>query len=140
MDDSARIINLAGIHTGMVGNNCHVMNIMSALFIACGQDVAQTIHASSAISTGKRLDNGDFNFSISIPNLLIGTVGGGTNLKTQNECLQLLGCTGDNSILKFAEIVAATLLAGEVGISLAVAGGTFVSAHENLGRNRPEGS
>ena len=38
---------------------------------------------------------------------------------------------------KFAEIVAATLLAGELSMGGAIASGEFVDAHETYGRNRP---
>ena len=73
-----------------------------------------------------------------LPSLTIGTVGGGTGLGTGRECLELLGCAGTGRALKFAEIVAATLLAGELSMGAALASGEFVAAHEAYGRNRPK--
>src|SRR5437016_5045003 len=68
----------------------------------------------------------------------VGTVGGGTGLGTGRECLELLGCAGAGKARKFAEIVAATLLAGELSMGAAIASGEFVQAHETYGRNRPQ--
>jgi hydroxymethylglutaryl-CoA reductase (NADPH) len=67
----------------------------------------------------------------------VATVGGGTGLGTSRECLNLLGCSGSGHAAKFAEIVAATLLAGELSMGAAIASGEFVNAHEIYGRNRP---
>ncbi|PON18571.1 hypothetical protein C2W62_07290 [Candidatus Entotheonella serta] len=65
------------------------------------------------------------------------TVGGGTALGTSRECLEMLGCLGAGQAPKFAEIVAATLLAGELSMGAAIASGEFVGAHETYGRNYP---
>ena len=72
--------------------------------------------------------------------LTVGTVGGGTGLGTGRECLELLGCSGAGKAAKFAEIAAATLLAGELSMGAALASGEFVTAHETYGRNRPDGT
>jgi len=53
------------------------------------------------------------------------------------ECLELLGCYGSGRVHKFAEIVAATVLCGEISLGAAVVAGEWVTAHEQLGRNRP---
>lgn len=72
-----------------------------------------------------------------LPNLVVGTVGGGTGLPTQSDCLAVLDCRGDGSAPKFAEIVAATLVAGDLAISAALANGRFIEAHrENRERGR----
>jgi hydroxymethylglutaryl-CoA reductase len=63
--------------------------------------------------------------------------GGGTGLATQRECLELLGCYGPGQVRKFAEIVAATVLWGEISLGAAVVADEWVTAHERLGRNRP---
>jgi hydroxymethylglutaryl-CoA reductase (NADPH) len=69
----------------------------------------------------------------------VATVGGGTGLGTSRECLEMLGCAGGGGAPKLAEIAAATLLAGELSMGAAIAGGEFVEAHETYGRNRPDG-
>jgi hydroxymethylglutaryl-CoA reductase (NADPH) len=83
-------------------------------------------------------DDGDLYASVTLPSLTVATVGGGTALGTSRECLEMLGCSGRGSAAKFAEIVAATLLAGELSMGSAIASGEFVQAHEALGRNRPK--
>ncbi len=65
------------------------------------------------------------------------TYGGGTGLPTQRECLEMLGCYGTGKVLKLAEIVAATVLAGEFSLGAAVVAEEWVQAHDDLGRNRP---
>jgi hydroxymethylglutaryl-CoA reductase (NADPH) len=67
----------------------------------------------------------------------VATVGGGTGVGTAAECLGLLGCVGSGKAAQLAEIVAATLLAGELSMAAAIASGDFVAAHEEYGRNRP---
>ena len=65
------------------------------------------------------------------------TVGGGTGLGTSRECLEMLGCAGSGGAGKLAEIIAATILAGELSMGSAIASEEFVQAHEAYGRNRP---
>jgi len=66
----------------------------------------------------------------------VATYGGGTGLATQRECLEILGCYGSGKVRKLAEIVAATVVAGEISLASAVMAGEWVSSHEKLGRNR----
>jgi hydroxymethylglutaryl-CoA reductase (NADPH) len=80
---------------------------------------------------------GDLHASVTLPSLTVATVGGGTGSGTARECLELLGCAGAGGARKLAEIVAATLLAGELSFGAALAAGEFVDAHETYGRNRP---
>lgn len=46
----------------------------------------------------------------------------------------MIGCTGDGTAAKFAEICAATALAGEISIVAALAAGHFADAHARYGR------
>ena len=82
-------------------------------------------------------ETGDLYASVTLPSLTVATVGGGTGLGTSRECLEILGCQGGGRASKFAEIISATLLAGEISIAAAIACGEFVEAHETYGRNRP---
>lgn len=124
----------AGIH----GVNGHAANAVAALFVACGQDIADVAmsHVSSFFCSTTK--GGDLRVTLHLPNLLIGTVGGGTGLGTQKECLELLGCYGQGKAKKFAEIIASTVLAGEISVIAAVVTGSYVQAHEKYGRNRPQ--
>lgn len=128
----------SSVYAGMIGMNAQFANFLAAIFIACGQDVAHVVNSSVGISSCKVLPSGDLYISVYLPNLLVGTIGGGTALPTQRECLEILGCYGNGMVLKFAEIVAAGVLAGELAISIAITNGSFVEAHERLGRNRPK--
>ena len=122
--------------SGSVNNGAHSANGITALFIACGQDVANVAESSAAIIYPEILDNGDYYFSITIPALIVATYGGGTSLPTQRECLEIMDCYGSGKVNKFAEIVAATALCGELSLSGAVLADEWVSSHEELGRNR----
>ncbi len=131
---------LGHLQTGALGYNGHYANGLTALFIACGQDVANVANAAVGITNFELLEDGDLYASVTLPSLTVATVGGGTSLGTSRECLEMLGCTGNGSALKFAEIAAATVLAGELSMGGAIGSGEFVEAHELYGRNRPEAS
>ena len=74
--------------------------------------------------------------AVTLPSLICATYGGGTALPTQRECLELLGCVGKGKANKLAEIVAATVLAGDISLACAVIAGHWVSSHDKYGRNR----
>lgn len=135
---SWRQMQMAGAFmAGSASNGAHVANAVAALFIATGQDVADVAESQAAISVSQLLDNGDYYWSLTLPALIVATVGGGTGLPTQRQCLEMLGCHGHGKADKLAEIVAAVALAGEISLASAVLHGDWVSAHERLGRNRP---
>lgn len=117
---------LATTHAGMTGSNGHAANALTALFIACGQDVASVVESHVSVTNYEVTKDGELYISIKFPNLVLGTVGGGTGLGTQLECLELIGCKGAGKAKKFAEIAAAAALSGEVAICGANASGSFV--------------
>jgi hydroxymethylglutaryl-CoA reductase (NADPH) len=102
--------------------------------------------------------SGDFYYSITLPALIMASFGGGTNLATQRECLELMGCFGKGKAYKLLEIAAGLVVAGELSLVLEIAAGLvvagelslvsaartdretgtneWVDAHEKLGRNR----
>lgn len=126
------------LQANAIGFNAHYANGLTALFIACGQDVANVANAAVGITDYEVTGEGDLYASVTLPSLTIATVGGGTGLGTSRECLELLGCAGAGGAPKLAEIVAATVLAGEISMAAAIGTGEFVSAHEEYGRNRPQ--
>ena len=75
--------------------------------------------------------------SVTLPSLLVGTVGGGSGQGTALECLSILGCVGDGQANAFAELLGAAVLAGDLSLMAAFCAHEFVEAHERLGRNRP---
>jgi len=121
---------------GANNNGAHSANGITAMFIATGQDVANVSESSAAFVYTEVTPEKDYYYSITIPSLIVGTYGGGTGLATQRECLELLGCYGAGKVRKLAEIVAATVLCGEVSLASAVYAGDWVSSHEQYGRNR----
>jgi hydroxymethylglutaryl-CoA reductase (NADPH) len=132
-----QVSNLGGQLAGVNNNGNHSANAVAALFAATGQDIANVAESSAALVHTELLADGSYYYSITIPALIVATYGGGTGLPTQRECLELLGCYGPGQVRKFAEIVAATVLCGEVSLGAAVVAGEWVTAHERLGRNRP---
>ncbi|MDR2967475.1 MAG: hydroxymethylglutaryl-CoA reductase (NADPH) [Methanobacteriaceae archaeon] len=116
-----------------MGFNAHYANMIGALFLATGQDVAHISEGSLGITTAEDR-NGDLYFSVNMPDLPIATIGGGTSLDTANECLNILGVTGSGNVKKFAEITIATVLAGELSLIGALATGHLAKAHKDLGR------
>ncbi len=119
---------------GTIGLQGNVANAIAALFIACGQDAACVVEATTALTRVESTPSGDGYVSVTLPNLIVGTVGGGTYLPTARECLAMLGCVGDGKASKLAEICAVVALAGELAIVGAMASGNFASAHAASGR------
>ena len=128
---------LGGVMSGSIGVQGHYANGLAALFIACGQDVANVAESHAGITYAQLLDNGDYYWSVTLPSLIVASYGGGTGLGTQRECLEMLGCYGSDKADRLAEIVAAVVLAGDVSLGSAVLAGDWVSSHDKLGRNRP---
>ena len=106
------------------------------MFIATGQDVANVAESSAAFTYAELRENGDYYYSVTIPSLIVATYGGGTGLPTQRECLELLGCSGTGKVRKLAEIIAATVLCGELSLGSAIVAEEWVAAHDLYGRNR----
>jgi hydroxymethylglutaryl-CoA reductase (NADPH) len=129
---------LGHLQAAALGYNGHFANGLTALFIACGQDVANVANSAVGVTVFERTAEGDLYASVTLPSLTVATVGGGTGLGTAHECLEVLGCAGAGGALKLAEIAAACLLAGELSMGAAIASGEFVAAHEEYGRNRPD--
>jgi hydroxymethylglutaryl-CoA reductase (NADPH) len=129
---------LGHLQANAIGYNGQLANGLAAIFIACGQDVANIVNSAVGITNFELDQNGDLYASVTLPSLTVATVGGGTALGTSRECLEILGCAGSGKAGKFAEIICATLLAGELSMGAAIASGEFVAAHETYGRNRPK--
>ena len=122
------------------GFNVNVANMLGGMFTALGQDVSN-VHESAvshwSIKQRPMEAGGGITASMHIPSLVIGTRGGATELPTQSECLQLIGCDGEGKSLRLAEVIAAYCLALDISTYRAVSAGYFAEAHDQLGRNRP---
>ena len=133
----SKVANLGSMLSGAMNNGCHSPNGITALFIATGQDVANVSESATGLLYTELQPNKDLYISITLPSLIVATCGGGTGLPTQRESLELLDCYGVGKVMKFAEIVAGTVLAGEVSLAAAISSLDWVSSHEQLGRNDP---
>lgn len=116
------------------GFNAHASNIVTAIFLATGQDPAQNVESSNCITLMEEEDNGDLWISCTMPSIEVGTVGGGTSLPAQAACLEAIGCRGGASTpganaKKLATVVAAATMAGELSLLAALAANTLVQAH-----------
>ncbi len=129
---------LGHLQANAIGYNGQLANGLAAIFIACGQDVANIVNSAVGITNFELDGDGDLYASVTLPSLTVATVGGGTALGTSRECLEIIGCAGSGKAGKFAEIICAALLAGELSMGAAIASGEFVAAHETYGRNRPK--
>lgn len=125
---------MGGVKCGSIGSQGHFANGLAALFIACGQDAACVSEASVGITRMELDQNKDLYCAVTLPNLIVGTIGGGTSLPTQKECLEILDCYGKGNAQKFAEICAGVCLSGEISIIAALSAGHFTEAHKSLGR------
>jgi hydroxymethylglutaryl-CoA reductase (NADPH) len=130
------VANVGAFLSGANNNGAHSANGITAMFIACGQDVANVSESSAGIIYSEITKEKDLYISITIPSLIVATHGGGTGLATQRECLETLGCVGRGTVNKFAEIVAGVVLAGEISLGSAISSSDWVSSHEKYGRNR----
>ncbi|HKL51415.1 MAG TPA: hydroxymethylglutaryl-CoA reductase [Wenzhouxiangellaceae bacterium] len=132
-----KVANVGSMLSGANNNGCHAANAITAMFIATGQDVANVAESSTGILYGDLTENKDLYLSITLPSLIVATVGGGTGLPTQNESLRIMDCAGVGKVRKLAEIVAGTVLAGEISLAAAISSLDWVSSHDQLGRNDP---
>ncbi len=134
--------NLMGsIAAGSMGYNAHVANVLAAVFIATGQDVAQIVEGAMGVTSVEEREAGGVFASVYLPDVPVGVVGGGTALGPQREALSMLGVAprADRpgaGALRFAEILGATVLAGELSLLAAFTSGDLASAHERLGRGQ----
>ena len=125
---------IGAILLGTTGSNGHFANGLAALYIACGQDAACVGESAVGITRMEVNKEGDLYASVSLPNVIVGTVGGGTGLPSQKACLDILNLSGKNNSMAFAEVAAATVLAGELSIAGAITAGDFTRAHKSLSR------
>lgn len=125
---------------GSVGGfNAHAANIVTAVFLATGQDPAQNVESSNCLTIMEYAEDGEsLHVSVTMPSIEVGTVGGGTHLPAQAGCLEIAGVRGaakgpdaspgDNS-RKLAAIVGSAVLAGELSLMAALAANHLVRSH-----------
>lgn len=136
------ITTLASFLSHSSNNAAHPANGLAALYLATGQDIANIGESNQCTVYNRVTREGDYFFSITLPALILATYGGGTNLPTQRECLEIMDCHGTGKAYKLAEIAAGLVVAGELSLGAATRvdketrQNEWVNAHERLGRNR----
>ncbi len=130
LDHLCRVGCLGAFMAGASNNGLHAANALAALFMATGQDVANIAESSAGIIYTEVTPEGNLYGSLTLPSLIVATVGGGTNLPTQRECLEILGCYGPGKALKYSEIVTAVVAAGEISLAGALSSLDWVASHE----------
>lgn len=122
--------------------NSHYANLLLAIYLATGQDAANIVEGSQGITFARVVDE-DLYFSVSLPNIIVGTVGNGKDISFVQENLSQLGClearaSGKNA-QRLAHITAATVLCGELSCLAAQTNlGELASSHLRLERNKGE--
>lgn len=136
MVDYWQMAALGGVLSGTVGVQGHFANGLAALYIACGQDAACVAESAVGVTRFENAGDGSLYASVTLPAVIVGTVGGGTNLPSQQACLEILNLPVVDRCRAFAELCAALVLAGELSIIGALAAGEFGRAHSRLARGR----
>lgn len=134
MMDFYRASSIGGVMSGNIGIQGHYSNGLAALYIACGQDAACVAESAVGVTRLEPAENDGLYAAVTLPNLIVGTVGGGTGLPSQNACLEILNMAGPGRAAAFAELCCALVLAGELSITAALASGHFTQAHQMLAR------
>lgn len=127
---------VGGVLSGCIGAQGHYANGLAALYMACGQDVACVAESAIGVTRIEMTKEGDLYACVTLPNIMVGTVGGGTKLPTQLACLNILGLSGSGNSKAFAEVCAALILAGELSIQGAICAQHFSRAHNKLARDK----
>jgi hydroxymethylglutaryl-CoA reductase (NADPH) len=121
---------------GMIGYNINVANTIAGIFGATGQDLASIHESSTAVLQMEKTTTGLY-LSLTLPNLVVGTVGGGTHLPVASRILELMDCKGTGKVERFAKLISGYALALEISTLAAIVSGQFARAHQKLGRNKP---
>jgi len=130
-----RTANLGAMLSGQFGVQAHYANALAAFYIATGQDAACVSESAVGFTRIEPCEAGIF-ASVTLPNILVGTIGGGTGLPSQAASLSITGLQGQGQAKALAELVAALCLCGELSILGAISAGHFTRAHKKLARDR----
>jgi len=128
------------------GFNAHASNIVTAMFLATGQDPAQNVESSNCMTLMEKEANGDLHMSVTMPSVEVGTVGGGTSLPGQKAMLTLLGVAGSDAerpgrnAQTLARVIGGGVMAGELSLLSALSVGHLIQAHMKHNRAKQPAS
>lgn len=135
MVEASKVGTKALVMLGTLGLNLHFSNPITAMSIALGQDPACASECHVGLASSSLTKDGDLYITVTLPNIIVGSVGGGTKLPSQRACLELMGLVGNGKANALAEVMAAVLIAGEISLGAAVVSGDFAKAHKILARD-----
>ena len=122
--------------------NAHYANMLAALYLPLGQDVANIVEGSQGMTYCEVNSDGDLYFSVSLPNIICGCVGNGKELDFVKENLKTIGCIDEDGTLiegaskRMAAIIGAVVLCGELSLMAALTNqDELVRSHLVLERN-----
>ena len=132
--------NLLGslVNGGVRSANAHFANLLLAFYLATGQDGANVVEGSQGFVHAE-LRGQDLYFSVSVPHIIVGTVGNGKEYGFVQEHLQAMGClepreTGANA-RRLAICAAAAVWCGEISLLAAQTNmGELMRAHDAFER------
>lgn len=136
MVDYWRMSALGGVMSGTIGVQGHYANGLAALYLATGQDVACVAESAVGITRFELREDGALYAAVTLPNIIVGTVGGGTGLPAQRACLEILNLARTEDANALSEVCAALALAGELSIIGALSAQEFSRAHRRLARGK----
>lgn len=133
--------NLTGtmLAGGIRSANAHFANLLLAFYLATGQDAANIVEGSQGFVHADANEEGLY-FSVTLPNLIVGTVGNGKQFPHVQPLLDEMGCLeprdpGENA-KRLAAICTAVTLCGELSLLAAQTNpGELMKAHLELERS-----
>lgn len=138
MADYWRLSSIGATLGGSTGGQGHFANGLTAFYLATGQDVASAAASATGVTRMEVTPEGDLYASLSLPSVLVGSVGGATELPSQKACLELMGLSGADKGYALAEVCAGLLLAGELSIVAAMTADRLNRTHRPVTREREE--
>lgn len=136
MEQYWKMSAIGGVLSGTIGVQGHFANGLAALYLATGQDAACVAESATGVTRFEVTNDGSLYAAVTLPGIIVGTVGGGTSLPSQKACLELMGLAGTGHARALAEVCAGLLLGGELSIIGALSAGHFSRAHRKLARTR----
>ncbi len=119
--------------------NAHYANIIAAMYLATGQDLANIVEGSFGITQASTTEQGDLEFRTTMPCLIVGTYGSGKNGESQKRSLEILGCAGEKTLgfnsQRLAAIIAGATAVGELSLlATQTTPGELIESHERIER------
>lgn len=119
---------------GSFAQNMHVANALGAFYLATGQDIAHVVAGSEASVHFEVINDKELYIALTLPNVSVGSVGGGTWLQKQTQARKLIKMGKMPTAQELAIVAGLSALAGEISGLAALTTDTLAGAHKKLGR------